>query len=88
MTQAPVKQEVLRVGDCDVIITFPANISRRWIEDLEAQFDLFIEKLRCRSDADRQTTLRGLAELAAYDAGRGYEGSASTSARDAAQPPR
>src|ERR687885_2103997 len=62
MTQAPVRQEVFRLGDGDVIITFPANISRMCIEDLKAQFDLFIEKLRWPNEADRQAFLRGLAE--------------------------
>ena len=37
MTQAPVKQEVFRLDDGDVIITFPANISRSCVEDLKAQ---------------------------------------------------
>ncbi len=32
MTQAPVKQEVFRLNDGDVVITFPANISRRCLE--------------------------------------------------------
>jgi hypothetical protein len=78
MTQGPVRQEVLRVGDSDVLITFPADMSRKSIDDLKAQFDLFIEKLRCPDDADRQAFLRCLAELAAYDAARGREGNAST----------
>jgi hypothetical protein len=69
MTQAPVRQEVFRLGDGDVIITFPANISRMCIEDLKAQVDLFIEKLRWPNEADRQAFLRGLAELAAFETG-------------------
>ncbi len=69
MTQAPVRQEVFRLDDGDVIITFPANITRRCIEDLKAQLDLSIEKLRWPNDADRQAFLRGLTELAAYEAG-------------------
>jgi hypothetical protein len=78
MTQAPVRQEVFRVSDGDVIITFPADISRRCIEDLKAQFDTFIEKLCCPNDADREAFLRGLAELAAYDAVRARGGDPST----------
>jgi hypothetical protein len=69
MKQGPVKQEVFRLDDGDVMITFPANISRSSVEDLKAQLDLFIEKLRWPDDAARQAYLRGLAELAAYEAG-------------------
>ena len=78
MTQAPVRHEVFRVSDGDVIITYPANMSRRGIKDLKAQLDIFIEKLCRPSDADREAFLRALAELAAYDAARGQEGNAST----------
>ena len=78
MTQAPVGPEVFRVSDGDVIITFPAEISPRCIEDLKAQFDTFIEKLCCPNDADREAFLRGLAELAAYDAVRARGGDPST----------
>ena len=78
MTQAPIRQEVFRVSDGDVISTFPANISRRCIEDLKAQFDTFIEKLCCPNDADREGFLGALAELAAYDAVRGRGGDPST----------
>ena len=35
----------------------------------EGSVDLFIEKLRWPNDAARQAYLRGLAELAAYEAG-------------------
>ena len=69
MKQAPVKQEVFGLDDGAVMITFPANISRSCVEDLKAQLDLFIEKLRWPDDAARQAYLRGLAELAAYEAG-------------------
>jgi hypothetical protein len=74
MTQAPVRQEVFRVSDGDVIITFPADISRRCIEDLKAQLEIFIKKLCCPNDADREAFMRALAELAAYDAVRGRGG--------------
>ena len=69
MAQAPIKQEVFRLDYGDVMITFPADISRRCVEKLKAQLDLFIEKLRWPNDAARQAYLRGLAELAAYEAG-------------------
>ena len=69
MTQAPVRQGVFRLDDGDVVITFPANISRRCLEELKAQLDLFVQKLLWPNDADRQAYLRGLAELAAYEAG-------------------
>jgi hypothetical protein len=78
MTQEPIRQEVLRVCDGEVLITFPANMSRRCIDELKVQFDAFIEKLRCAADTDRQAFLRGLAELAAYDAARGQGGNTTT----------
>jgi hypothetical protein len=78
MTQEPARPEVLTVGDGDVVITFPTNMSRRCIEDLKAQLDMFIEKLLCPDQADREAFVRGLAELAAYDAARRQEGTAST----------
>jgi hypothetical protein len=69
VTQGAIRQEVFKLDDGDVIVTFPANISRRCLEDLKAQFDLFVDKLRWPNDADRQAFLRGLAELAACQAG-------------------
>jgi hypothetical protein len=44
-------------------------ISPRGEEDLKAQLDLLIERLRWPSEAERQSWLRGLAELAAFEAG-------------------
>jgi hypothetical protein len=69
MAQAPVCQHVFTLEDGDVVITFPVNISRRCVEDLKAQLDLFIERLCWPTEAERQSYLRGLAELAAYEAG-------------------
>ena len=51
MKQGPVKQEVFRLDNGDVMITFPVNISRSSVEDLKAQLDLFIEKLRWPGEA-------------------------------------
>jgi hypothetical protein len=68
MTQTPVDQERFNINGADVTITFPGNLSRPGIEDLEAQLVLFIERLRRSHQTDQQAWLRGLAELAAYDA--------------------
>jgi hypothetical protein len=69
MIETAMKQEVFRLESGEVIITFPAIISRSCVEDLRAQLDLFVTKLLWPNDADRQAYLRGLAEWAAYEAG-------------------
>jgi len=68
MTAAPVTQQVFRSADGVATITFPANMSRRCIEDLKAQIDLFIERLCWPNGGGRLSYLRGLAEMAARDA--------------------
>ena len=68
MTQSPADQERFNINGGDVTITFPDNLSRQGIEDLEAQLVLFIERLRRCPQTEQQAWLRGLAELAAYDA--------------------
>jgi len=68
MTQAPVDQEQFNLTGGDVTITFPRNLSRQCIDDLEARLVLFIERLRGPHETDRQEWLRGLAALAAYEA--------------------
>jgi len=70
MTNGAVRQESFRLDDGDVTITFPAKISHRGVEDLKSHLDQLIDELRGRTDAERQAFLRGLAELAAYEAGR------------------
>jgi hypothetical protein len=70
MTDAAIRQESFRLDDGDVIISFPAKISPRGVEDLKFRLDLLIDELRGRTDAERQAFLRGLAELAAYEASR------------------
>jgi hypothetical protein len=69
MAQAPVHQQVFTLDDGDVVITFRANLSRKCVEDLKPQLDLFTDRLRWPTDAARQSYLRGLAELAASEAG-------------------
>lgn len=68
MTQTPVDHEQFAIDGGDVTISFPRNLSRQGIEDLEARLVLFSERLRRPYEADQQAWLRGLAELAAYDA--------------------
>jgi hypothetical protein len=67
MTQTPVDQERFNIDGGDVTITFPGNLSRQGIEDLEARLVVLIERLRRPHETDRQAWLRGLAELAAYE---------------------
>jgi hypothetical protein len=67
MMTYPLTQKVFTVCDGDVVITYPANISRRGIEDLRVEFALFIGGLNWPG-AEQQAFLRGLAELAAYEA--------------------
>ena len=65
MTQA---QEQFEIDGGEVTITFPRNLSREGIEALEARLFRVIERLRAPHVNDRQAWLRGLAELAAYEA--------------------
>ena len=68
MTQTPVDQERFNINGGDVTITFAGNLSRQGIEDLEARLVLLIERLRQPHETDCRAWLRGLAELAAYEA--------------------
>ena len=54
MTQSPVDQERFNINGGDVTITFPDNLSRQGVEDLEAQLVLLIERLRGPPKTDRQ----------------------------------
>jgi hypothetical protein len=67
MTQHPLTQKVFRLCDGDAVLIYPANISRRGIEDLRVELALFIEGL-VWPGAEQRAFLRGLAELAAYEA--------------------
>lgn len=67
MPQAPVRQEVFRLDDGEVVIFLPTNLSRSCIEDLKVRLDLFIDRLRWPTPAERDCYLRGLRELARFE---------------------
>jgi hypothetical protein len=71
MTQGPMRQEVFALRGGVAMITFPTNMSPEAVLDLKNHLDSLIIALQrpTNPNTEWRSTLRGLAELAAYEAG-------------------